>query len=143
MIIGGLGGRVDHSLANIQDMAGFSKRGLYVEMYDEYNYITVMCGRGVMKDSSADLSRLKISCDIFSASSENAKDGLGYDGLRLGLIALTEKVTGVCSSGVEYPLQDAVLGNTFPLGAGNYFTAPTADIKIASGIMLVTVSKNT
>ncbi|MCI2062315.1 MAG: thiamine diphosphokinase [Eubacteriaceae bacterium] len=132
-VIGGLGGRLDHTLANLQDLIGFTRRGLHVEMFDRINYVTVLDGPAETTLRADTLRR------------EKAGDPpviLGEDGPRLGLFAFTEKVSGIFSSGVEYPLSDAVLRYDFPLGSGNPFTEEEVRIRIDSGTLLVSVSDN-
>jgi thiamine pyrophosphokinase len=132
-VIGGLGGRLDHTLANLQDLIGFSKRGLHVEMYDRINYVTVLEGP----------AETTLRADIL----RREKNGdppvlLGEDGPRLGLFAFSEAVSGIFSSGVEYPLSDAVLRYDFPLGSGNPFTEDEVHIRIEHGSLLVSISDN-
>ena len=61
-------------------------------------------------------------------------------GYSLSVLALTDRVEHVCISGVKYPLQDALVTNTFPVGVSNEWEG-TANISCGNGILLVINAK--
>ena len=61
-------------------------------------------------------------------------------GYSLSVLALTDRVEHVCISGVKYPLQDALVTNTFPVGVSNEWEG-TANISCGEGILLVINAK--
>ena len=121
-IIGGLGGRFDHSIANIQNIVRYSQckdghgRAPRIIMADKYNYLFALTDDRVLLPALAER--------------------------KLSLLSFTEKCEGVSVSGVHYPLEDHTLTNTFPLGVSNEFEADVIDIGVKKGTLLVIMSKD-
>ena len=121
-IIGGLGGRCDHSIANIQNIVRYSRikddqgRAPRIIMADKYNYLFALTDDHVQLPAFA--------------------------GHKLSLLSFTEKCEGVSVSGVHYPLDNYTLTNTFPLGVSNEFEADVIDIQVKKGTLLVIMSKD-
>ena len=114
MIIGGLGGRIDHTLANISLTAFAAKNGAICHLIDEHHQIFAI------KDDSIMVKK-------------------GY-WKWLSVFAMDAEVKGVTLRGVKYPLEDAVLTNTYPIGVSNEFTDPAAIITAKQGSLLVVLS---
>lgn len=114
MIIGGLGGRIDHTLANISLTAFAAKNGAICHLIDEHHQIFAI------KDDSIMVKR-------------------GY-WKWLSVFAMDSEVRGVTLRGVKYPLQDAVLKNNYPLGVSNEFTGKAAIVTATQGTLLVVLS---
>ena len=105
-----LGGRLDHLMGNIQAMAFACEHGLKAEI----------SGR------DAQLLFLSDACVTLPPQA-------GYS---LSVLAITDSVENVCISGVKYPLQNAVVTNTFPIGISNEWEGE-ARISCGRGILLV------
>ncbi len=119
LIVGGFGGRVDHTLANFQALHYAARRGVHAEMADGRSWASaVMDGR------------LRVPADVVDASG---------GGVKLSVFALTDACRGVDIRGAKWTLSGATLTNAFPLGLSNAFTAPEAEIAVAEGALLVTV----
>lgn len=58
------------------------------------------------------------------------------------LLALSEKVSGLTTKGLGYPLENASLELGSSLGVSNFFTENRAKISIKSGILLVITAKD-
>jgi thiamine pyrophosphokinase len=114
VIAGGMGGRIDHTVANLQCMSFAAEHGKKIWMIDSRNAVTIIDG-----------------CSIEIKKQE---------GRKLSLLSFSEECRGVSAKGVRYPLQNAVLKNDFPLGASNEFIAETAEITCLFGKLLVCVS---
>lgn len=111
-IAGGFGGRIDHTLGNIQNIAGFLEKGIKVTMKDEQNRLFAM------KKGS-----------IVIPKAERCY---------LSLLAYTE--TAVISvSGVEYPLDHHTISIMHPLGVSNEFTSDAAELTVHEGMILVMI----
>ena len=114
MIIGGLGGRMDHTLANLSLTAFAAEHGAICHLIDEHHQIfaihndSILVKRGYWKWIS-----------VFAADSE---------------------VRGVTLRGLKYPLQNAVLTNTFPIGVSNEFEENSAVVTAAQGTLLIVLS---
>ena len=115
IIFGGLGGRLDHTLANLQTAYGFIKdRDVFVVFEDDSCMIEFVDGELIVKD--------------------------GKEGDTFSLFAFDE-CRGVNVSGAKYPLQDYTLTNTFPLGVSNEFAGGECRISVSEGVLLFILIK--
>jgi thiamine pyrophosphokinase len=115
IVVGGIGGRLDHTLANLQDMVGFSRRGLKVSLLDENTRVFII------SDGSRTIEALP--------------------GFSLSVLSFSEQSNGVTLTGVAYPLTNATLTHDFPLGVSNEITGEFATVSVAKGTLLVICSK--
>jgi len=115
VILGGIGGRLDHTIANIQVLSYFSGLIKSLRMSDGRNTAIVTQGPEIT------LKR--------------------REGFTVSLFALSEKCCGVTTTGLRYPLTDAELSNSFPLGLSNAFTREEATIGLKSGKLLIVMSR--
>lgn len=114
MLVGALGGRVDHMLANISLIAFAATKGADLQIVDGHHQIfAVRDGRRRVPRSSW---------------------------RNVSVFAFDTECTGVTLRGVKYPLEGAVLTNTFALGVSNEFTEDIAEISVESGILIVVLS---
>lgn len=111
IFIGGLGGRFDHTMANLGLMVKYALKGIEMSLIDGYNRIRIlMPGTYVIPDSGAKY---------------------------LSGAAFSEEVTGLCMSGVAYPLDDFTLPATSSRCVSNEFAAPEAVISFKTGIFIL------
>ena len=115
-IYGALGGRFDHTFANIQTLKFASENGCWAEIADEGNRI-MLREKGVHQFRKMDGWYFS----IFSYSEE-----LNIKGLR----------------GVKYPLENYLMKNSFPIGVSNEFEADSAELSIDSGTSLIIFSRD-
>lgn len=115
LLLGGLGGRLDHTYANIQTLAYLLEHGASGTLADE-NHLVSMVDQG-----SAVLS---------------------LDYRYLSVFAYSGVCEGVTITGAEYPLENAVLEPSFPLGVSNRH-APGQQMKVSveKGTLLLIQSK--
>lgn len=109
LIIGGLGGRMDHTLASLQTLLYIVERG----------------GQAVLSDGHTRLQMLK-----------NQTITLPRTGGKLSVFAFGGPCQGVSIHGTKYELENAPLTPDFPLGMGNDFTADQAEITVKDGALL-------
>lgn len=114
-LLGGIGGRLDHTIANLQTLSFIANRGAAGRLMDESNEILGL-----------------LPCEY------EFPKRMGYS---LSTFSMTDEVTGLCESGVKYPLDNAVLTNRFPLGVSNEITDEKAVISFKSGILFVCFSR--
>jgi len=108
---GGLGGRVDHSMANIQMMADLAEKGISLTLYDEQSALRVLTpGNHIIQ-----------------------KAGYRF----LSIFSFDRETKGVTLNGMKYPLFDAVLSNRFPLGVSNEILEEHGEISFTEGLLLV------
>lgn len=113
LLLGMTGGRLDHSLANIQSVVYAAIHGAKAVIVEEDLYLTALCGGGEIT--------------------------IPYrEGFTLSVFSHTDRCKGVCLRDLYYPLEDAELVNTFPLGVSNHFL-PGRDAKISlkEGVALI------
>lgn len=110
-IYGGCGGRIDHTYANIQSLAYLADHNARGYLFHENQVITMLQNDSITFHS----------------------DRKGY----VSVFAYGEKAEGVTLQGLKYPLENAVLCDSFPLGVSNEFTGETAEISVQKGRLLV------
>ena len=115
LIIGGLGGRLDHTMSNIQLITGKSSQADRIRIKDKYNSCAVL-NNSSMKFSAAESKYISI-------------------------FSMSESSTGVTTSGLKYPLKDAELTFGSTLGTSNEFITSEAEIAVKSGILLIILSQ--
>lgn len=115
LLVGAVGSRVDHSLANIFLLKKLLDIGVKACILDENNKI-------YMFNTNFSLQK--------------------QEGYKLSLIPISEKVTGVTTTGLKYKLNDATMYLGTSWGVSNEFVEDTATVTINEGILLVCVSKD-
>ena len=114
VIIGGLSGRLDHTLSNLAILKDLSDRGIYAVMADGRNRVRY----------------------IKSTSTLIARSGYTY----LSLIADGEKVKGVSIEGCKYPLENAVLNDRYQYAVSNEIVGNCALISVKKGGLYIVES---
>lgn len=115
VLLGGIGGRLDHTIANLQNVVGFSKRGLAIVIVDQNTKIHLLT------DDTMTLT--------------------GLEGFSVSIFSWTPLSIGVTLSGMAYPLTDAVLSNDFPLGVSNRLVGAEGAVSVADGTLLIICSR--
>ncbi|NCC69547.1 MAG: thiamine diphosphokinase, partial [Clostridia bacterium] len=103
-IYGGLGGRFDHSFANLQALKFISDSG----------------ARGYLVGGGFICTVIKNSAISFEAGMS------GY----VSVFSFGDRAEGVNLRGLRYPLFDAVMTDSYPLGVSNEFTGIDASISV-------------
>ncbi len=110
-IFGGTGGRLDHTLANLQSLLYLARYGAKGWLYDkDFVYSAIMNETVTLK---------------------------GAEGGIFSLFAMDGPARGVSIRGGKYPLQDAELRPDFPLGVSNHFLAGEAEITVKDGALII------
>lgn len=109
-LYGCTGTRLDHTLANFHNLLKALKQGVKARIIDEHNIIQII-----------------------------DKDISFYDkiGKTISLIPLTTQVTGIVTSGMEYPLNKEALEIGTSRGISNIVSSKIAKIEIESGYLFV------
>lgn len=115
-LYGGTGGRLDHTLANIQCLAYLVSRGARGYLHGDGMVITALQGQ------------------IWLAARRQGT---------VSVFAQGGPAQGVCLRGLKYPLQNARLECDFPLGVSNEFIGEAACIEAKSGVLVVTYPAGT
>lgn len=109
------GGRLDHTLANIQTAAYLAAHGARARLL------------GAHEDALA-----------FAGGTERFARRAGYS---LSVFALAGKCEGVTIRGTKFECEDETLSGAFPLGVSNVWKTGAAEITVKNGILLVLQSK--
>ena len=114
VIVGGLDGRLDHTLSNLSILEDLNKKGIFVHITNGYNRVRF----------------------IDSTSTLIPKSGFKY----IGLLSLTEKAKGVSVEGCKYPLKNAKLDRTFQFAVSNEIVGNCALISVRKGSLYIVES---
>lgn len=107
----GVGGRLEHTIANIQCL----------------KYLKDCGAAGYMPDAAG---------MIFVAQEETVRFRPDADGY-LSLFSLGDRAEGVTICNMKYELENAVITNSFPIGISNEFIGKEAVITVEKGALLV------
>ena len=110
-LYGGLGGRLDHTLANLQLLAHLSRAGMEAYLIGEGKILTAA-------------TKERIS---FPAEAQGM----------LSVFCMGEKASGVWERGLKYELTDAVLTCERALGVSNEFTGRESSVSVKKGTLLL------
>ena len=116
IIDGGLGGRFDHTLANIQLLAHIAGRG------DVQNTRGYLLGRDICITA------------VLNGSVEFLPGASGG----ISVFSYSPASHGVTLAGLKYPLSDATLTCDYPIGVSNEFTGAPAAVTVRNGTVIVT-----
>ncbi len=113
-IICALGGRLDHTYANLQTAAFVAANGGLCRIIDENEEIIVFNGRIVLPRR---------------------------EGYSLSVFSISDSAAGVSVEGTKYEVRDVTLNNTYPIGTSNVWVKVEATITVEKGILAVIESK--
>lgn len=114
-VYGGVGSRMDHSLANIQLLYLYLKQGIAITLYSEKNKIQMM---------------------------QNKITLTGEAGNLVSIMPFSEVATGVITTGLAYKIDGGSLKLGDAYGVSNYMLGNEASISIESGAVLVIQSRD-
>ena len=113
-IYGGLGGRADHTVANLQLLYRIAKEGKRAAL------IGANAKMIAFSDGEVTLNTLA--------------------GQSLGVFSLSEISEGVSIEGAAYPLENGTLKNDFPLGVSNTALGSSVTVSVKKGVLLLVLS---
>lgn len=113
LLYGGTGGkRLDHTLANLQSLLYLRRRGARGFLFDNDFLWTVIENESIAIQKTVEWGLVSVFC-------------------------LGDRAEGVDETGLQYPLEHAVLTPEFPLGVSNHILEPEARITVRKGILAV------
>ena len=150
-----MGGRLDHTLGNIQAGAYCAARGGTAMMLGENERIFIISGT---KEYDPSCTFVEYSNDtrpysgprsyrITDGSSDTGTGSVNtvsiprINGWSLSVIALSDICTGVSISGAKYNLTDSDMSNRIPLGISNEWASDEVKVSIKKGILMVICSR--
>jgi thiamine pyrophosphokinase len=112
----GTGGRISHTIANIQCLSYLSKNNCQGYLIGDKETMTV-------------ITNSEISFD---------KNRSGY----ISIFSLTNESIGVTIEGLKYNLDKYTVSNQYPIGVSNEFKGTVSQIKVLDGSLLIVFSNN-
>lgn len=109
-VYGGIGGRLDHTIANIQTLAFIAEQG----------------GRGFLIGGGYTITVIKNSKITFGD-----KTGI------ISVFCVGEKAEGVYLTGLKYPLTNYTMTKSVPIGVSNEFTGAESTVEVKNGMLAV------
>ncbi|MDO4156208.1 MAG: thiamine diphosphokinase [Oscillospiraceae bacterium] len=116
-IYGGLGGRFDHAIANVQVLRYLTEQGAIGTLCDAQNWMTIQTG-GTIRQYPKRL------------------------GWYFSLLSLSDVCTGVTVRGTRYTLEKGILSAGIPLGVSNEIIAEQAEVSFEQGALLVLYTRD-
>lgn len=116
LLVGGIGGRLDHTIANLQTLLYAALHQVDMEMTDGQNIARVLLPGTYTIPAKRDY--------------------------KMSLFSMSETCTGITYTGLKYPLADATLVNSFPLGVSNEFVEDRAKVTVKTGHALLVYSRD-
>lgn len=110
-LYGGVGGRLDHTLANLQCLAWLARQGCRGYLYGDGCILSAICNETIRF--------MPLKDGIFS------------------LFAHGGTAHGVTIRGLKYTLDSADVGCDFPIGVSNAFIGQPAEVSVRDGALIV------
>ena len=114
-IYGALGGRLDHSFANIQALSYIKSHGADGKIISDNEIIMLLCNEKITLQRKQNYT--------------------------LSLFSYSDECIGVTETGVKYPLDNYTLNSDFPLAVCNEIIDDFAQISVKCGKLLIIQSK--
>ena len=111
-LFGGMGGRLDHTLANMALVLSLAKKGIPAYLIGEEGIVTALCGGETL---------------TFTKDCEGV----------LSVFAASERADGVTLSGLLYPLENGTLFHDKALGVSNHFVGKDASVSVKEGSLFL------
>ena len=115
IIFGALGGRFDHTYANLQSLAYICENNAIGKIISDEEFISI------------------IPPSTITIEQDKTKS--------LSLFSYSKKCEGLSISGVKYPIKNCEITNNFPIGISNEIKEKTAQISFKAGKLLIIQSK--
>lgn len=112
ILLGGMGGRLDHTMGNI---------GLLDKYYKSFDHMEFIDGKNRM--------------ELLKDSGRTLKRDARYK--YFGLVSLNAEASGIDIRGAKYELTGASLERASTLGVSNEFSEDTVDIYVREGTLLI------
>lgn len=110
MLLGSLGGRLDHTMSNLYAGVEAVQQGIKVAHFTPECIVYLLKGKMTLQGRKGDL---------------------------VSVLALTESATGVYEIGFEYPLDNVMMEMSNPFAISNVMSADQAEIQVQCGILAV------
>ncbi|MBQ8527299.1 MAG: thiamine diphosphokinase [Lachnospiraceae bacterium] len=120
VLLGGIGGRFDHMMANVQTLA----------------YLHAHGAKGVLRSEIRDLYLIGAGAQGGRITFSPQVKGI------LSVFSYGEKAEQVTICGAEYEIENSTLTDTFPLGVSNSFIGREVTVSVGRGRLLIVHEKS-
>ncbi len=127
ILVGALGTRLDHSLANVFLLKKLRENGIDGILVDEHNEIMLIDSEFEIKRGSGLMPNLP--------EIERGKD-------KISLLPFSDKVQGLTTNGLCYPLDNVEITSGWTIGVSNEFCSDAANVSIKTGLLLIIRSRD-
>ncbi|MCK9479660.1 MAG: thiamine diphosphokinase [Firmicutes bacterium] len=110
ILLNSFGGRIDHSIAALVSLK-------YIMENNAEGMLVTKSSKAFLTDEKATIKR-----SIYS---------------KISLVPLTDTVSGVTTSGLQYPLENATLHQSANMGISNAFSSGVASVEIKEGLLFI------
>ncbi|MGI6240222.1 MAG: thiamine diphosphokinase [Christensenellales bacterium] len=111
LLYGALGGRIDHTLANLQTLLFIAEQG----------------ARGALVGADESVAAVRNGEIAFPAHARGT----------ISVFCMGEAAKGVTLEGLLFPLENHTLNPSYPIGVSNAFTDAPARVRVREGALLV------
>ena len=111
ILYGGIGGRLDHTIANIQTLGFLAEHGARGLLYGEGTAVTLL-QNGALHFPATMQGTISVFC-------------------------YGDEAAGVTETGLYYPLDGADMKNVFPIGVSNEFCGQESSVCVQNGKLLL------
>ena len=112
IVCGALGGRLDHTIAALHACARFAEAGMDIALIGDDALVKILVGPRTYR-------------------LPNIKEGT------VSVFSAVDESRGVSEYGMEYPLEDATLGNRTSLGLSNELIGQPASVSVEKGTLYI------
>lgn len=133
-IIGGIGGRLDHTIGNIQNIVNYSTLSCHITMIDTAQSITVQLPSTRTFEKTDFLSQDANLSDNINIVIPHDTTNINHN---FSLFSYTPTCTNVSIHGGHYEVTDTTLTNTFPIAISNQFECDSITVSFDDGVLLV------
>ena len=112
LLLGGMGGRLDHTMANLAVLCFLKRQGCHGILADQGCVAQMVCGEEISLERTGEFRYLSV---------------FAYDGA----------ASGVSLRGVKYPLDGGTLTGDYPIGCSNEIIEHSAYVGVGQGMALV------
>lgn len=137
-LYGGTGGRIDHTIANLQVLAYLAENGWKGYLHCPQNSFVRPVDKEPKKAGNSETSgNMPGSESIITAVTNGELCFSSFPSGYISVFSYSAKSEGVYLQGLKYPLADAMLTNTFPIGTSNEFIGEKSRISVKNGTLMI------
>ena len=136
LCLGAFGGRIDHTVANLQLMYKYALRGVRIALADDHGIAAVLVPGGTLRIDRRRPAASLLDLLAYSGFSSNP----AFSQAKISILPIGGAARGVSVTGLKYPLRDAELEACYTSGVSNEFaSAGCATVGLREGAICVMI----